>query len=816
MRAGRLLLFAGGVDGVDAPLAGSQAEAFPAELGVFSISAPLAGSPAEAFAAAFVFGQSISAPLAGVDAEAYPAGLTEAQSLLAPLAGTDALAYGPASLPFNQSLLAPLAGDAAVVYPATLAKDQFLLAPLAGAGSWVFPAQVLGTTEVAALAAGGMTVKVLDRASLSVLATLSLADSKSFVDQVDDTGSGTVTVPNDDTSDTDFDRLLQFNIGGQPRFLSVIEDRDIVTLSPNGAGAQQTTLNGRGALALLGEGTVGSPLGDEALPIIDVRSFSVFSPDKDITGWGFAKQLAKQSATTEGWDASEPEGWPEPDAWRIWADDDAASTSHAPTATHLFAEDVTIATSGTYALFSWFDNTGEFWVDGARVVQSGSEIARGRRLTITLSAGVHRFAAIVRNGDPIIPGSGNPGGFAATLHPLDAQGLLEASVWSTSSTTRCLPNVTGLPGFTVGQVLITLLEEAQAEDACLDITWDFTATQDSEGNAWEVETEITVDVGRSLLEVVKQMAASSMDVAMAPGALVLRAYQYGGRGSTKAVTLVEGSNLASLRHQGKRATVNSVRVRYDGGWLREEDAVSIASIGRREVRLDLGGVTSADKAREEAQAIMALRKEARYAGTADADPVNDAERQLLDALEAGDWITCDNQALTPEVVRVREHVVTETQDGRVDHTVRLNDVREEAELRFARHLERMAPGALLGGSRVSSPAGAPPIADEELSPIRVAEFSFEGEVADGAVVNLLLNGAVLGSVTFSAGELEDYDLLDLTKVHVGDQMQIQVAGVKGQERPVDASGNLIQMVARRTIAASASETDGLVVEAIGI
>ena len=714
----------------------------------------------------------------------------------------------------DQTISLPLV-DGGEVFGPWLGKDQTVTVPLVE-GGWAFPPTLLNSTDVAAIAAGGMSVKVLNRASQAVLATLSLAGAKSFVDQVDDTGTGTVTVPNDDTSDTDFDRLLQFFLGGQPRFLSVIEDRDVVTLSPQGEGAQQTTLTGRGALALLNEGTVGSPLGDGALPIIDVRSFSVFSPDKDITSWGYAKQLARQSATTEGWDASEPEGWPNPDAWRIWADDDAASTAHAPTATHLFAEDVTVATSGTYALFSWFDNTGEQWVDGARVSQSGSEIARGRRLTIQLSAGVHRFAAIVRNGEAIIPGSGNPGGYAATLHPVDAQGLLDASVWSTSSSTRCLPNVTGLPGFTVGQVLITLLQEAQAEDACLDITWDFTATQDSEGEPWDVETEITADVGRSVLEVVKQMAASTVDVGMAPGALVLHAYRYGGRGSTKSLTLAEGVNVAGLRHQGKRATVNSVRVRYDGGWLREEDTASIAAIRRREVRLDLGGVTSADKAREEARAIMALRKEARYAGTADVDPQNDTERQTLDALEAGDWITCDNQALTPEAARVREHVVSETEHGRVDHTLRLNDVREEAEMRFARHLERMAPGALLGGSRVSSPAGAPPIADEELSPMKVAEFSFEGEVADGAVVNLLLNGTVLGSVTFSAGEVEDTDLLGLEKVHVGDQMQIQVAGVSGQERPVDSSGNLVQMVARRTIAASSSETDGLVVEAIGI
>ena len=815
MRAGRLLLFAGGGDGIDAPLAGDDAVAYPATLGQFTISAPLAGGDSDAFAAALVFGQAMSAPLAGSDSVVYPAALSESLTILAPLAGADAVAYAPAGLPFLQTLLAPLAGDAAVVYPATLAKDQFLLAPLADSGAWVFPAQVLGTTEVAALAAGGMTVKVLDRASHAVLATLSLADSKSWMDQVDDTGSGTCTIPNDDPdyADTDFDRLLQFNIGGQARFLSVIEDRDVVTLTPQGGGAQQTTLKGRGALAILSEGVVLPSRGVGSLPIETVRSFAWPAVDFDDAGWPQAKTLALQRHISPLWHSALPRAWPDPLAGWIWADRDDCSWMLAPPGPCLFRRSFTLAAATKVRIFASFDNAGECYLDGAKIITSDT-FFEGEFVEVTLSAGEHVLALRgVNYPDDGAPG-GNPGAVILTMFSV-VGGFLDEVLLRTDWTWKCLPYPVREPGFTVGRVLRLLLEDAQSAGACLGVTLGFTDFLDSDGMPWEEQSEVTAGVGRSLLEVVQEMAGSLADIAMAPGATQLRAWRFGERGSTKAVTLAEGSNLAALGHQGKRTTVNAVLALYAGGWIEETDAASIAANGRRSAYMDLSAVQSEERARELARTVMTLRASPRYAVRADLSPVDGAEARTLLELEPGDTITAPNESLAPESVRVRAITVVETDHGRVDQTLQLNDMAEELEIRFDRWLRRMNPGALAGGSQIVAPGDDPPISQRRISTVYAAEFSFEGTVNTSSVVRLLLNGAYIGSsVSFTSGDEQKISLDPLKVLGNTDHMQIEVDGVRSPRRPATTSGNLIDFVVTRT--GSAAGTAGLDAQARAI
>lgn len=58
----------------------------------------------------------------------------------------------------------------------------------------------------------------------------------------------------------------------------------------------------------------------------------------------------------------------------------------------------------------------------------------------------------------------------------------------------------------MGYILNDLLTKAKNRGSLAKYTWDFTATHDSEGNAWTYQTDLTLDIGKSYLDVFKEMA----------------------------------------------------------------------------------------------------------------------------------------------------------------------------------------------------------------------------------------------------------------------------------------------------------------------
>lgn len=724
---------------------------------------------------------------------------------------------------FDQTISAPFIDSGSTVYPATLGRDQTINAPFIDSGSWVWPALVRLDSE--ASADQSMTVKAYSKAG-SLLATLTGARARTFLDQIDDTGRFGFTIANDDSniSHTGFDRIIRFEYGGLARFAGVVKDREKVTLSQEQTKGQTTTVGGPGALALLADARVYPSRGVGALPIEEVRSFSWVANDFDYSSWANAKNLGRQDLETTGWDSTNPEAWPTPSALRIWGDLDTVSTVHAPTGTCLFRDSFTVATAGTYAFFAAWDNIGELYVDGAKVLTGSPDYVRARKVVMELSAGTHYIASIAENGADNGAAGDNPAYFLASCHALDRQGLLEpTATWTTSASTKCLPYVTGLPGFSPGKVLRLLVEDAQADSKLTDWTLDFTDTVDSDGEPWSLLPEITVGVGRSsLLDVVREMGQSIADVAVAPGSLTLRAWNHGTRGATKAsvdlrnTTAKATSQLAGLSHRGKATRFNALLIRYAGGYTEITDATSISTYGRVDEYLELGWVQSEVEAQRIGQEHMDLASDPLYSTTTVIKPSSAATTPYL-AFEVGDSPNVTDETGSLVAQRCQSLSFTDEDPGYEGWSGEFNSIALEGWDRHEIWLRRMASGALAGGSRVASPAGTAPITDEALTGVRVSDFSYEGAIANGTVVRLLKNGTSIGSVTLSAGEFDDSDFLDLEKVHGdSDYLNIEIDGVTGQERTVDTSGNLLTFQVRRTVAADSSETDGLVAEVRGI
>jgi hypothetical protein len=137
-------------------------------------------------------------------------------------------------------------------------------------------------------------------------------------------------------------------------------------------------------------------------------------------------------------------------------------------------------------------------------------------------------------GDPILvsgdPGLGNPwiGAWYAKEYPVDA------------------------PGFTAGEIVRILVDEAKARGALSGVTLNFTDSVDSAGRGWENIAEFSTPIGSTILDVLLALSTTWVDLQMSLAGLQLNMYSKpgGGAGSASGITLQRGTNISSLVRTG--------------------------------------------------------------------------------------------------------------------------------------------------------------------------------------------------------------------------------------------------------------------------
>lgn len=144
-----------------------------------------------------------------------------------------------------------------------------------------------------------------------------------------------------------------------------------------------------------------------------------------------------------------------------------------------------------------------------------------------------------------------------------------------------------LPSMTDGWILAQILSEFQDQGWLEDWTLDFDDELDSNGDPWEPQGALVVDIGRSGLEVLRQMAASRIDVHAPPHGKVLRATKWQGRGNFADGTL--GPKYHAARwgvEEGRETTLLELEVtepeRGESGqmWIRTKKGLT-SGTGRR-------------------------------------------------------------------------------------------------------------------------------------------------------------------------------------------------------------------------------------------
>ena len=475
-----------------------------------------------------------------------PASITSEESVSGPTitGGAFTQTFDVASIASAESVGGPNVFRYQVIPLGSVGND-----PVVGGPAITLPAAPSAPTR--------LVVRVMDRDAPTVERVLleDRASGAGFQRVRKATGRGGAVLMNDDPdlALARYGDLLRFEIDGLAKFLSIIERKSARTLDRGEESAEITELDGRGHLAILDRGIVFAEAGTDTLPVADTRVFNFAARGLDDSGWS-GVDYAPLNATVQ----PDPEGWPDPDALKIWAGHPVMS-GYAPAGDSFMRKSggFVIPSDGTYRLFATGDDGFELWIDGVFILGETRPFLwkETKQTDLYLTAGEHTVAIKGTNldrsdVDGVDLSESNVAWVAASMFSLREGGTaLGDLIFRTDDSWIGVGYPPAPPGFTPGRVLRILVEEAQARGALGAVTLAFSDTADSGGYPWETQPDLAFRIGDTLLMVAEQIAETHLDeLRMAPAAATL--YAYTARGETRATVLAVGSNLTELANDG--------------------------------------------------------------------------------------------------------------------------------------------------------------------------------------------------------------------------------------------------------------------------
>lgn len=260
-----------------------------------------------------------------------------------------------------------------------------------------------------------------------------------------------------------------------------------------------------------------------------------------------------------------PKDWPTgfaPHARWIWSQESRAGAtsppSFAPAGDVYFRREFTLpAAPGAlsnatrrYALSIAADNAYKAYLDGEMIGDSSDQDAsfQSQTINLDLAAGDHILAVKVTNWE-----TGTAGLLCAFQAYGDASSPTPSNVIFVSDTTSsyggqwlCDPYPVTPPGWTPGEVLLTLLAEAQVRGVttALNLIPTFTTTTDTYGNAWDRSVDWSFGIGTEYGDVITKIEEIKADFFFDPqrdGTVLLHAYTSRGIDRSSQVVVVNDS-----------------------------------------------------------------------------------------------------------------------------------------------------------------------------------------------------------------------------------------------------------------------------------
>lgn len=258
---------------------------------------------------------------------------------------------------------------------------------------------------------------------------------------------------------------------------------------------------------------------------------------------------------------------------------------------------------------------------------------------------------------------------------------------------------------TMGAILATLIDRAKARGSLPVVTYDFSATVDSQGNPWTDTFDLTFHAGTSLLDVWRHLVSLGMEGQMTQD-LKLQAFQDMSREKGDAVILRKGYHfLGDVENSGHFAELRTrFLVEGAGGRLVEVTNPTLEAdprIGRREGFLSMATSDSAtDLARAGEQALaLSVLEDASRSIPVDHGLLTDGRYEPWEEYRLGDYIGLDADG-TGIVTRERVVGITVSHREALDYNVELdlNSVSLEASVRMRRQLDALSRSSSGGGS----------------------------------------------------------------------------------------------------------------------
>ena len=265
--------------------------------------------------------------------------------------------------------------------------------------------------------------------------------------------------------------------------------------------------------------------------------------------------------------------------------------------------------------------------------------------------------------------------------------LDRAKVWTdgTAETTRTFE------AMTKADILITLITEAQARGTLSELTYDFTDTDDSDSTAWTDSETMQFSVGKSYLDVVREMAELGIDFNITveiDGTFNLSAYSTAyGTDKSETIYFRRGSNCVEVSNSEMGAEIaNALLIKYDGGYSYTSDSTSITNRGRREAIVDAIDAFNSDHALTYGSARLTYLK----------NPKTEQDVKVYDGIgtrvfidyDLGDYITLDLSGVETSN-RVRSLQLSWDMTEKADVIVGLNSTVFENEIRQSNDIRKL-------------------------------------------------------------------------------------------------------------------------------
>lgn len=506
----------------------------------------------------------------------------------------------------------------------------------------------------------------------------------------------------------DYRNILKTKINGKIVAAIMITHKKTITIGEGEKSEEYYEITGESLKIWFDDADV-KPYGGLKVDSPDTRSFS-FASERgewyDASKWLDPVVIAPYGG---GIWVDRPENWPiNSNAKWIWGEALNAGGNSPDNSVCLFRYEFNVALGGNYVFYLAADNYLDAYIDGQQVVTTdakASAYAEATKVEIYLTPGDHVMAMKVRNESQA---TGNPAAALAAIYRME--GDVETWVGASGGMGwKSLKYPAVMPGWSPGEIMVTLLNEAKARGVLFPshLTPSFTTTHDSNNVPWGNALDWTFDIGEPLSSVVSKFEELGCYIWINPDTLQLNMsysrgvdrsiFGYGADGITVTSTPIifeQGKNLRKAESEGAGKIKNSLTIKTEVGWLiaDNKDVPSTTKYGTLESQLDTG----ASEAISKSLAAVVFDQKAQAEEGATYEVIIRPEDEAIPFVHffVGDWVMAPNDRRELVKRRVMSISVSENENGRVHYAIEFDTIFQDREAR----INKLMSGGGVGGS----------------------------------------------------------------------------------------------------------------------